>query len=300
MLFTLAILVVFLLLVALYESWAIPASVMLIVPIGALGSVLAVTALGMSNDVYFKVGLVTIIGLAAKNAILIVEFAKSLHEQGRSLAEAAIEAARLRFRPILMTSLAFTLGVVPLALATGAGAASQHAIGIAVIGGMVMATLGVVFVPVFSSGSCRCSAAARRPAKNSTSPAIARRRRGMKQRKSLVARSTTAALLTLALAGCTLAPTYERPPAPIPSHWQGAGTAPVNTQVAAAELDWNAFVTDDHLRRLIELALDNNRDLRQSLLNVEAARAQYRVQRADRLPSVGVQGGGTRQRCRPT
>jgi len=149
MLFTLAILVVFLLLVALYESWAIPASVMLIVPIGALGSVLAVTALGMSNDVYFKVGLVTIIGLAAKNAILIVEFAKSLHEQGRSLAEAAIEAARLRFRPILMTSLAFTLGVVPLALATGAGAASQHAIGIAVIGGMVMATLGVVFVPVF-------------------------------------------------------------------------------------------------------------------------------------------------------
>ena len=165
MLFTLAILVVFLLLVALYESWAIPASVMLIVPIGALGSVLAVTALGMSNDVYFKVGLVTIIGLAAKNAILIVEFAKSLHEQGRSLAEAAIEAARLRFRPILMTSLAFTLGVVPLALATGAGAASQHAIGIAVIGGMVMATLGVVFVPVFSSGSCRCSAAARRPAK---------------------------------------------------------------------------------------------------------------------------------------
>ncbi|HBP3867675.1 TPA: TolC family protein, partial [Pseudomonas aeruginosa] len=118
----------------------------------------------------------------------------------------------------------------------------------------------------------------------------------MKQRKSLVARSTTAALLTLALAGCTLAPTYERPPAPIPNHWQGAGTAPVNTQAAAAELDWNAFVTDDHLRRLIELALDNNRDLRQSLLNVEAARAQYRVQRADRLPSVGVQGSGTRQR----
>ncbi|WP_370680133.1 multidrug efflux RND transporter permease subunit [Comamonas sp. GB3 AK4-5] len=149
-LFALAILVVFLLLVALYESWSIPAAVMLIVPIGALGAVAAVSAVGLSNDVYFKVGLITIIGLAAKNAILIVEFAKSLHEQGMSLRDAALQAARLRFRPIIMTSLAFILGVVPLALATGAGASSQAAIGIAVIGGMLSATLlGVIFVPVF-------------------------------------------------------------------------------------------------------------------------------------------------------
>ncbi|QLF93462.1 multidrug efflux RND transporter permease subunit [Pseudomonas sp. ABC1] len=146
----LSFLVVFLLLVALYESWSIPAAVMLIVPIGALGSVLAVTLLGMPNDVYFKVGLITIIGLAAKNAILIVEFAKSLREQGHSLAEAAIQAARLRFRPIVMTSLAFILGVVPLAIASGAGAASQRAIGTGVIGGMLTATLlGVIFVPIF-------------------------------------------------------------------------------------------------------------------------------------------------------
>lgn len=149
-LFALSFLVVFLLLVALYESWAIPVAVMLIVPVGALGSVLAVTALGMPNDVYFKVGLITIIGLAAKNAILIIEFAKSLYEQGRSLQSAALEAARLRFRPIVMTSMAFILGVVPLAVATGAGAASQRAIGIGVIGGMITATLlGVIFVPVF-------------------------------------------------------------------------------------------------------------------------------------------------------
>jgi len=149
-LFALAILVVFLLLVALYESWSIPAAVMLIVPIGALGAVLATSAVGLANDVYFKVGLITIIGLAAKNAILIVEFAKELHAQGHTLADAACQAARLRFRPIVMTSLAFILGVVPLALASGAGASSQAAIGIGVIGGMLSATLlGVVFVPVF-------------------------------------------------------------------------------------------------------------------------------------------------------
>ena len=150
MLFALAITVVFLLLVALYESWAIPLSVMLIVPVGALGAVLAVTAIGLPNDVYFKVGLITVIGLAAKNAILIVEFAKDLWEDGYSLRDAAIEAARLRFRPIIMTSMAFMLGVVPLAIATGAGAASQRALGTGVLGGMLSATmLGVIFVPIF-------------------------------------------------------------------------------------------------------------------------------------------------------
>jgi multidrug efflux pump len=145
-----ALLAVFLALAALYESWSIPVSVLLVVPLGVLGSLLAATMRGMPNDVYFKVGLITVIGLAAKNAILIVEFAKDLQAQGKSPLEAALAAAHLRFRPIVMTSLAFILGVLPLVVASGAGAASQRAIGTGVMGGMITATmLGVFFVPVF-------------------------------------------------------------------------------------------------------------------------------------------------------
>ena len=145
-----AILAVFLCLAALYESWSIPLSVILVVPLGVLGVLLGVSLRGMSNDVYFQVGLITIIGLSAKNAILIIEFAKDLQAQGKSAMEAALAAAHLRFRPIVMTSMAFTLGVLPLALATGAGSASQRAIGTGVIGGMLTGTaLAVFFVPIF-------------------------------------------------------------------------------------------------------------------------------------------------------
>ncbi|QEL22520.1 multidrug efflux RND transporter permease subunit [Bosea sp. F3-2] len=146
----LSILFVFLLLSALYESWSIPFAVMMVVPLGVIGSVAAVTLRAMPNDVYFMVGLIAIIGLSAKNAILIIEFAKDLHAEGKPLLEATAEAARLRFRPILMTSLAFTLGVVPLAIASGASAASQNAIGTGVLGGMISATVLAVFlVPAF-------------------------------------------------------------------------------------------------------------------------------------------------------
>ncbi|CAH0285494.1 Multidrug export protein AcrF [Pseudomonas sp. Bi70] len=150
MLMALSALVVFLVLAALYESWSIPLSVMLVVPLGLLGAVAAVMLRGLPNDVFFKVGMITIIGLSAKNAILIVEFARQLHAEGRSLADAAVTAARLRLRPILMTSLAFTLGVVPLMLASGASAETQHAIGTGVFGGMLSGTLlAVFFVPSF-------------------------------------------------------------------------------------------------------------------------------------------------------
>jgi multidrug efflux pump len=145
-----AILAVFLCLAALYESWSIPLSVILVVPLGVLGVLLATMLRAYSNDVYFQVGLITIIGLSAKNAILIIEFAKDLQAQGKGIIESALAAAHLRFRPIIMTSLAFGLGVVPLAIASGAGSASQRAIGTGVLGGMVTGTvLAVIFVPVF-------------------------------------------------------------------------------------------------------------------------------------------------------
>ncbi|QZI73549.1 multidrug efflux RND transporter permease subunit [Pseudomonas protegens] len=150
LLMLLSAMVVFLVLAALYESWSIPLSVMLVVPLGLLGAVAAVMLRGMPNDVFFKVGMITIIGLSAKNAILIVEFARQLHAEGKTLIESAVTAARLRLRPILMTSLAFTLGVIPLMLASGASAETQHAIGTGVFGGMVSGTLlAVFFVPVF-------------------------------------------------------------------------------------------------------------------------------------------------------
>jgi multidrug efflux pump subunit AcrB len=150
LLYALSLLFVFLCLAALYESWTVPVSVMLVVPLGVLGAVTATLLGKTANDVYFQVGLLATIGLSSKNAILIVEFGKELVEQGKPPVDAALEAARLRLRPIIMTSLAFVLGVLPLAIADGAGAAAQNAIGIAVIGGVVAATvLGVLFVPVF-------------------------------------------------------------------------------------------------------------------------------------------------------
>jgi multidrug efflux pump len=149
-LFAVSLIVVFLCLAALYESWSIPFAVMLVVPLGIFGAVVAVSLRGLPNDVYFKVGLIAIIGLSAKNAILIIEFARELQEQGKDLIEATLEACRLRFRPILMTSIAFMFGVLPLAVSTGAGANSRIAIGTGVIGGMFTATVLAVFlVPVF-------------------------------------------------------------------------------------------------------------------------------------------------------
>lgn len=150
LLYAISILFVFLCLAALYESWTVPLSVMLAVPLGVVGALLATYSRGLTNDVYFQVGLLTTMGLASKNAILIVEFAVQLQERGHQLVDATVQAVRLRLRPILMTSLAFGFGVLPLALGTGAGAGGRNAIGTAVLGGMLASTvLGLFLVPVF-------------------------------------------------------------------------------------------------------------------------------------------------------
>ena len=146
----LSVFVVFLCLAALYESWTIPLAVLLTVPLGIVGAVVAAMLRGLPNDVYFTVGLITIIGLAAKDAILIIEFAKDLRKEGKPLVEATIEACRLRFRPILMTGLAFICGVLPMAIAHGAGGASQQSLGTVVMGGMIaVVILALLMVPVF-------------------------------------------------------------------------------------------------------------------------------------------------------
>jgi multidrug efflux pump subunit AcrB len=150
MVFGLGLVIVFLVLAAQYESWAIPFAVLFGVPFGALGALLGVWLRGLPSDIYFQVGLITVVGLAAKNAILIVEFANEMRHRGIDLREAATEAARERFRPILMTSFAFILGVAPLVIATGAGAGSRHSLGTGVFAGMLFATsIGIFFIPLF-------------------------------------------------------------------------------------------------------------------------------------------------------
>ncbi len=150
LLYGVSLLIVFLCLAALYESWSIPAAVIMVVPLGIIGALLAATYRELPNDVYFKVGLLTTVGLSTKNAILIIEFALDLMAEGKGLIEATLEAVRLRLRPILMTSMAFVLGVVPLVISTGAGSASQNAIGTGVAGGMISGTILAIFlVPVF-------------------------------------------------------------------------------------------------------------------------------------------------------
>jgi multidrug efflux pump len=149
-LYLISLLVVFLCLAALYESWSIPFAVILIIPLGQVGAIFAVSLRGLQNDVYLQIGLLTTMGLAAKNAILMTEFAERAEKQGKRVIEAALEAARIRLRPILMTSFAFIFGVLPLAISTGAGANSRIAIGTSVIGGMLTATiLAIFYIPLF-------------------------------------------------------------------------------------------------------------------------------------------------------
>ena len=297
MLFSLSFIVVFLALAALYESWSVPIAVLLVVPLGIVGAVLAVTVRGLSNDVFFQVGLLTTMGLAAKNAILIVEFAEAAVKDGKTPIEAAIEAGRLRLRPILMTSLAFVVGVLPLALSNGAGSGGQNDIGTGVVGGMIAATvLAIFFVPLFYVLVRRVS-----PPKARKAPAdrIADAQRAGRLRCAapLPALRLVAALVAGGLlGGCIdMAPKYSRPALPVdaalPSGGAYASAEPV--QVAAPDLPWRDFFTDSKLQAVIQLALDHNRDLRVAVLNIAEARAQYRIQRSALFPHIDAAGEGT-------
>ncbi len=325
-LFGFALLAVFLALAALYESWSIPLAVILVVPLGVLGVLLGSHARGLSNDVYFNVGLITIIGLGAKNAVLIIEFAKDLQAQGKSVIEAVLEAAHLRFRPIVMTSMAFILGVLPLVLASWRGfgqpardrhrrdvghAGGHHA------GGVLRADLlrrGAAHLqgqraaaphvrprspmkPIGRATACPHHRHQRdtmnpmirmtsSPRTSSTMPAVVQ----------TGARWLTTALAAAVLAGCgSLIPAYERPQAPVAAQFpvlaaEDAGTA----SIAAPDLAWQDFFQDARLKQLITIALDNNRDLRVAALNLEQARAQLQMRRADEVPTVGVGASGSR------
>jgi multidrug efflux system outer membrane protein len=266
--------VVFLSLAALYESWFIPISVIMVVPLGVLGALAAAFAFGMENDVYFQVGLLTTIGLSAKNAILIVEFARNLNAAGRSLVDAALEAAQLRLRPIVMTSMAFMLGVLPLALATGAGSASRNAIGTGVIGGMLTATfLAPFLVPMFFV-------------------VIGKR----------FAALGAVAVAAVALSGCSLEPAYTRPgslPAsryPTGAAYESDAAEPLGNRTAPADIGWRDFFSDPYLQQLVETALRNNRDLRVAMLTVESLQAQYRITTAALFPRASAYAERDRSR----
>ncbi len=296
LLYSLSLLVIFLCLAALYESWSVPFSVLLVIPLGLVGATLAVTLRGLTNDVYFQVGLLTTMGLSAKNAILIVEFAEAAERGGKSPLDAALEAARLRLRPIIMTSLAFIFGVVPLAISTGAGAQSRIAIGTAVIGGMLTATALAIFYVPTGVRSCppavhpqeegcaggRTEGRSRpRPSPGTRGPG-ARGSAGMTRRTPLAAPLLAAALL----GACSLDPHYRRPAPAIPPSWPVGDAYLAQSEAALPSLDWRTVFRDPHLQAIIARALVTNQDLAIAAANIESARALYRVQRAQLLPQV--------------
>ncbi len=302
LLYVFSVLAIFLVLAALYESWTVPISIVLVLPLGVLGGVVASTLRGMPNDVYFQIGLLTVLGLTTKNAILIVQFAKRYREQGMGLIEATRLASKVRLRPIVMTSLAFGFGVLPLAIATGAGAGAQSAIGTSVLGGMLSGTfLAVLFIPLLFVGIVRLFDRGRgttAPVGGTGAPAGG---------KALLILCVAA--VSIALSGCTMAPKYERPALPVPNEFPALPPAPpvarsgaeadtgtTEAAAAAADLRWRDYYSDQRLREVIERALDGNRDLRLAALNVERAAEMFRIKRGQLTPTVGIQAVGEKTR----
>ena len=265
----LALVFVYLFLCGLYESWTIPLAVVVIVPVALFGALAAIGTRGIENNIYFQIGLVALIGLSAKNAILVVEYAKLKRESGATFTEAAVEAARLRLRPVLMTAFSFILGLLPLVFATGAGAGSRHSIGTGVLGGMIAATtLGLVFVPLSFV----------------LIGALSQKLRG----RSVPATALSVMLLT-GLWSCKKGPDYARPAVPVPSTYRSP--EPLAEGDSIGELGWWKLFQDEALRELIATALEANKDLLLAAERIEEARNLVLIARSGRYPRIDAASG---------
>ena len=265
----LVLLFVFLFLAAQYESWIVPIAVLLSLPVAALGAYLGIWACGLENDTYFQIGLVTLIGLAAKNAILIVEFAKVQVDAGGDVVKSAVHAAQMRFRPILMTSLAFVLGMLPMVLATGPGSASRHSIGTGVFFGMIFAiTLGIVIVPFFFVLIYKV------------------KQLNMKQvfmkTKSLLPMALIA-IVAVSMTSCKLGKEYTRPEVNMPDSFQVSADT-----TSVSDIAWGDLYQDEVLQGLIKKALENNKDMLIAAAKIKEMQAAKRISTANLFPSVGV------------
>ena len=293
--FGLSLVFVFLILAALYESWSLPFSVLLTVPIAVLGAFIGLLLRGYDLDVYSQIGLIVLVGLSAKNAILVVEFAKTESEKGRDLVDAALEGASRRLRPILMTSFAFILGCVPLWIASGSGAAGRRILGTVVIVGMLAATsLGIFLIPVTFYVVERFSG--RSKVKEASGPLVRtghRRRPGaLRMMKRLLVATLAAGLVT----GCKVGPNYRRPAVTTPDVFRGSRGHAGRGPHSLADLKWFDVFKDDELQDMIRTALVQNYDLREAVARVDAARANLGIVRADQYPTVDGSGAVTATR----
>ena len=314
--FVFGLIMVFLILAAQYEKWSLPLGVLTAVPFALFGALLAILLRGLNNDVYFQIGLTMLVALAAKNAILIFEYAVMNRGSGQSVYDAAINAAHDRLRPIVMTSLAFILGCVPLAISVGVAANSKHSIGTGVIGGMLGATvIAVFFIPMFyyviESLSEKFSGGRQRGA-GARAAALPRRRRRMRSvktersqllpqdtevterdRKMKVALPSVSSVISVAVllgvtTGCTVGPNYERPAIDAPQRYRFEDAAARDT----ANIAWWRLFGDAELDRLVGISLAENKSVLIAAARVEEFYGRYGVQRGQQFPQVGVDRAG--------
>ena len=285
--FPLCVLMMFLVLAAQYESWSLPLAIILIVPMCLLFAIAGVWMRGLDNNLFVQIGFVVLMGLACKNAILIVEFAKQLEDAGRDRVEAAMEASRLRLRPILMTSLAFTFGVIPLMLSKGAGAEMRVAIGTAVFWGMIGVTaFGVILTPVFYVVIRRVLERREKPAEQTG--------KGTGAAGANLAILLVGAGLAVLLSGCVVGPDYKQPQTSVASTYANGSQTNLSAEPAVATW-WQGF-NDETLNRLIDRGVAENHDLRIATARLREARAQRTGIILQTLPSVTANGGYTKER----